>query len=844
MVQDKHSMWAQALRARQIELHRSTLPMAIGGASTTAALLLAMQWSAVPAGPLLAWVVALLLAFGARIGTRIWHGRAAPGHAADRVWLARYRVGFFVHGLVWGAASMLPLAPGDAVHLSIMVVVLVGISVSGMSLAATDLTAGFLFGAPVLALLSLRLFTQSEPVYWLLGVTSTTTMLYMALTSRQAHRAVCQYERLRLAEATQARKLRSSEDLLERTGALAGVGGWELDLGTMALRLTAQSFRIHGAAPVARPTFDAFMSLYAPEQQALIRAGLADVIAHATPYDRELPLTTRSGETRWVRLIGRPEVRDGKVVHIDGVVQDVTESRAAQRALAEQHHLLALLVRTTSEGFWFIDPAGVSTDLNPAMCAILGCEREAVIGHSVLDFVDAANAAIFREQIRMRADGVGARYEIMLTRADGSQIQCLTNATPIFDSAGRHAGAVGMLTDITERKKDERALIAAKEEAERANRAKSQFLSSMSHELRTPMNAIIGFGQLLSSDPVNPLVDRQRDYVREILRGARHLLSLINEVLDLALVETGKLRLSMEPVGVRDLLRECVALMHPLGRERGIELTVIDESACDCFVLADRTRLKQVVLNLLSNAIKYNRHGGHAHIACTRGADAVRVAIADTGPGLGHDEATRLFQPFERLGAAQTPVEGAGLGLALSRELMDAMGGQIGLESEVGSGCTFWICLPRVEAPAEAAANEPTVAAPLADATRSALARKVLYIEDNPVNVLLMEAMLARVPGVVMISAPLPDIGLRMAVDERPDLILLDIQLPGMDGFEVLRRLRAEAASRGVPVIAVSANAMPGDLEQGIAAGFVQYLTKPLDMRQLHAAVDAALASV
>ena len=418
----------------------------------------------------------------------------------------------------------------------------------------------------------------------------------------------------------------------------------------------------------------------------------------------------------------------------------------------------------------------------------------------------------------------GRRIEVQTRHlADGSLVRTFADVTAYFEA--------------------QQALTGAKEEAERANRAKSEFLSRMSHELRTPMNAILGFGQLLVSDTKHPLAEQQREHVGEILRGARHLLNLINEVLDLALVETGKLQVLLEPVHLAELLQECIGLVHPLARTDGVDVKVLDESGCACFVLADRTRLKQVLLNLVSNAIKYNRAQGHVHIDCTAEALSVRIGISDNGPGLSAPQAARLFQAFERLDAVRTGVEGAGLGLALSKHLMDAMGGEIGLDSVVGEGSTFWLRLPRAEAPRVQGRGE-LVASPLpGDLLPPTRLRKVLYIEDNPVNVLLMEAMLGRVAGLQLSSAPLPMLGLQMAADERPDLILLDIQLPGMDGFEVLRRLRLSEAGRHVPVIAVSANAMSHDVEHGLAAGFLRYLTKPLDMRELLVAVEEALAT-
>ena len=971
---------AEALCAQQVRTHFSNLPSATAGAVFAAVLFFVMERDVVPMNMLLAWCGALTLVWMVRVGTALFFWRAAPAPSSYPRWLLGYRLGIVAHGLVWGLTSALPIPADDSLHQAVRIIVLAGLTASSFTMMAFDLSGALGFGVPVLGLLSLQLFGQPDSTYWALGVSVIGTLIFLSLTARRSHQVERKYVASRLAEAKQAEALRRSEELLERTGATAAVGGWELDLATMALRLTAQAYLIHDAPPSSRPTFDGFVGLYGPEQQTALRAGLAAVVAEATPYDKVHPLTTMRGRQRWVRLIGRPQIEDGKVVRINGVVQDITDAKTAELALAEQHHLLTLLVKTTNEGFWFLDPEGITTDVNPAMCAILGRAREEIIGKGIYEFVDAANALIFREQVKLRAAGVASGYEIALLRPDGSQVDCFNNATPIFDTAGRRVGAIGMFADISEHKRAEKqlraaseelaqkslalqvtldsmaqgivsmdaegrvsvhnrrmlelldlpetlirpgatlseiatfqnergdfgdglsyiapesrhfirtmrhldlpllyvretrsgrrievqtrhlpdgslvrtyadvtayfeaqqALTDAKEEAERANRAKSEFLSRMSHELRTPMNAILGFGQLLVSDTRHPLAEQQREHVGEILRGARHLLNLINEVLDLALVETGKLQVSLEPVELSGLLQECLALVHPLATAGVIDVKLLDESGCACHVVADRTRLKQVLLNLLSNAIKYNRLGGHVHLACTAEAQGVRIGISDNGPGLSAEQTARLFQAFERLDAMRTGVEGAGLGLALSKHLMDAMGGEIGLESAVGAGSTFWLRLPRAEAPVLPGAGDCALPPMPGDTLPPARVRKVLYIEDNPVNVLLMEAMLGRGDSLQMLSASLPLLGLQMAADERPDLILLDIQLPGMDGFEVLRRLRLNEASHRVPVIAVSANAMAHDVEHGLAAGFVRYLTKPLDMQELLAAVEEALAT-
>jgi CheY-like chemotaxis protein len=348
----------------------------------------------------------------------------------------------------------------------------------------------------------------------------------------------------------------------------------------------------------------------------------------------------------------------------------------------------------------------------------------------------------------------------------------------------------------------------------------------MSHELRTPLNAILGFGQLMEMDDLDP---EHRESLGQILRAGRHLVDLIDEVLDISRIEAGRLSLSLEPVALEEAVRESLELLAPSAKQRAVALEWDAEAAAGRYILADRQRLKQVLLNLLSNAVKYNRPEGEVRASFREDDGRIRVEIADTGPGIPAEQRRQLFVPFERLG--QSEVEGTGLGLALSKGLVEAMGGRIGMESRDGEGSVFWLELVAAQ-PAVAPMTEHEHEEPLPSATLDR-PRTVLHIEDNPVNLGLVEKVLARRPGVRLLSAMQGGMGLELAREHRPDLVLLDAHLPDMPGEEVLRRLREDPATRHVPVVVISADAMADRVQRFLAAGARAYLTKPLDVRRL-----------
>ncbi|MFA7415710.1 MAG: response regulator [Rhizobium sp.] len=383
-------------------------------------------------------------------------------------------------------------------------------------------------------------------------------------------------------------------------------------------------------------------------------------------------------------------------------------------------------------------------------------------------------------------------------------------------------------------------LESARAAADRANLAKSDFLSSMSHELRSPLNAILGFAQLLESDSA-PTTQEQKESVAQILQAGRHLLTLINEILDLAKVESRQMPLSEEPVSLDEVMLECQAMIETQALQRGITLT-FPSFDTPRFVSADRTRLKQILINLLSNAIKYNIKQGTVDVTCEESMSGrVRLSIRDSGAGLTPEQLAQLFQPFNRLGQEAGDEEGTGIGLVVAKRLVELMGGMIGVESTVGVGSVFWFELNSIAEPDPLGRDGDAAGLDKPPAVGPARLRTVLYVEDNPANLKLVEQVIARHPDMRLLAAVNANLGIEIAREHHPDLILMDINLPGINGFEALKILRAAPATARIPVIAVSANAMLREIEKGLRAGFLRYITKPINLDEFMEALDAGL---
>jgi PAS domain S-box-containing protein len=520
---------------------------------------------------------------------------------------------------------------------------------------------------------------------------------------------------------------------------------------------------------------------------------------------------------------------------------------ASQQNLENETRIQKAILHSIGEGVVVTDASGRFLIFNQSAKNILGIDHNAPaiekwpedFGLHLPDTVTPypPEALPLARALRGEpADGI----EVFVRRDSIPQGAWLSvTARPLRDEEGLSKGAVAVFRDVTASKRAEGDHVRAKEAAEQANTAKSEFLSRMSHELRTPLNSILGFAQILKLAELPPRQDESVDY---ILKGGNHLLGLINEVLDIARIEAGRMSLSPEPVRVSDALEQALDLVRPLAADRKIEIAFKGVNCGDRHVLADRQRLAQVLLNLLSNAVKYNRTAGTVTVCCENASEQrFRINVSDTGQGIAPSSIDKLFSPFERLEAEQSGVEGTGLGLALSKRLVEAMGGGIGVESTVGLGTKFWIELSVLEDPLEELKADSGLAA-LAVGT-SARPGTLLYIEDNVSNLRLMEHIMVNRPEVRLVAAMQGQLGLDLCYAHRPDLILLDLHLPDMGGDQVLKALRQDPRTSSIPVVMVSADATPGQIERLMASGATDYITKPLNVQKLLELIDRTLST-
>ena len=553
----------------------------------------------------------------------------------------------------------------------------------------------------------------------------------------------------------------------------------------------------------------------------------------------------RKDSSRFPAVVSVTALRDdqGGIIGYLLIGTDNTARKLVEETLRWTQESFRLMVESVTDyAIVMLDPEGRVVSWNAGAERIKGYLAEDIVGQHFSRFYlgeDITNGKAERDLAAVIANG---RFEDegWRVRKDGSSFWANVVFTAIRDQFGNLRGFAKLTRDLTERRQVEAALTDAKSAAEKANQAKSDFLSSMSHELRSPLNAILGFAQLMESDSPPPTAS-QKGSIEQILQGGWYLLELINEILDLAVIESGRLALSLEPVSLVEVMLECQAMIEPQAKKRGIQMT-FPQFDIPYFVMADRTRVKQVFINLLSNSIKYNQAGGTVVVACCASApERIRISVIDTGVGLPAEKLAQLFQPFNRLGQEASAEEGTGIGLVVTKRLVELMGGVIGVESTVGVGSEFWIEVEAATAPKNVAGSAESSPVAPAQVRHDAPLRTLLYVEDNPANLKLVEQLIARRPDMRMLSAVDGHLGIEIARAFQPEVILMDINLPGISGIEAMKILRDDPATAHIPVVALSANAIPSDIVKGLEAGFFRYLTKPIKVSEFLSTLDDVL---
>lgn len=624
------------------------------------------------------------------------------------------------------------------------------------------------------------------------------------------------------------------QNSLEHAQAIAKLGSWELDLLSNRNLWSKEMYVLYERDPsLGAPTLEEYVDLIDPDDRDKFLGFHRLAIESGQPVDFEVRIHRKNAfvQTYHVRIYPVKDAQDN-VVRLMTTHQDITESKRKELALQTSEALLREAQRAAKLGVWQWDLENNQITLSDELYEIYGVPEGESLGlENILAMIHPEDQARVRQvaaQTALEKDPVQIDFRVITP--DGSEKYVVMHSHGMQNAENKVVRRFGTVQDITERVLAEKAR-QEKERAEIANRAKSEFLSRMSHELRTPLNSILGFAQLLEMD----LTDTShKESVQYILSAGKHLLQLINEVLDISRIEAGRLSLSVESIALADIVEECIQLSRPMANKQKIQIALHESGDFRPLVMADRQRLKQVLLNLLSNAIKYNREGGKVRLDYTLRSGIVRLNVRDTGFGIDPSMMERLFTPFDRLGIEGG--EGTGLGLALSKRLIEAMGGQLGVESVVGQGSTFWIELSQAQLPLahQGSGNGKPVSTP-ADLPGAVAIKSetLLYIEDNLSNLHLVENILSRWSNLRLLTAMHGNLGLEMAREHSPNLILLDLHLPDIHGQEVLLRLKSDARTRDIPVVILSADASPGQIEALSARGAVDYLTKPLEVSRL-----------
>lgn len=699
--------------------------------------------------------------------------------------------------------------------------------------------------------------------------------------------------------------LASSESKLLQTQAFANIGSWDWNIQTGKMTWSEQVLHILGRANIDyEPSYENYLLAIPPQD----RGHVISAISECNEKGHELFISHRviwpDKSVHWIQLRGNAtRAEDGSPLHLLCIVHDITQRTEMEQVLDNQTHLLDMLRQAMSQFVESPSLNDIARDLLAGLLQLTGCSigllgevnREDgspyINMHAVSNIVwgEASREKYAQGQLMTQDNKSLLSYVLdsgLPLLSNNVEVDPRSGGIPIGHSkienflgvpvfygdemvgiyalANRDGGfdhsiidflrplqaTYGILIHAMRSAKQEEQtrqdLLNAKLDAEHASRAKSEFLSNMSHELRTPLNAIMGFSKLLSDDKETPLTEEQCESTTEIYQAGQHLLELVNEVLDLARIESGRMEVRCEPVSLHEVCEQCSSLMQQLAEMYGVQFHADWKESEDVWVVADHTRLKQTIINLVSNAIKYNKEGGKVRLACEKQeGDRIRVMIVDTGPGLSDEDQLNIFTPFERLGAEHTSVEGSGIGLAITRRMIELMKGSMGVNSVLGQGSCFWIELDRCEGvePYENLEVAKDIVGHEKDSgpAISNAKYKLLYVEDNPANMRLIQLLMRQHQEYELLMAETGEEGVRMAQSVQPDIILMDINLPGISGVEAAGILKDDLLTKDIPVIAVSANALQDDIKWAEQTGFVDYLTKPLDAKMLFKALNEHL---
>ena len=639
--------------------------------------------------------------------------------------------------------------------------------------------------------------------------------------------------------------LRASQERLDAAldGANEILWDWHIQTGDFYIDPRLE-FQLGYKQGTLKPHINTWNELIHPEDREHYQQTLNQHIStRTTSYQDEFRILTKSGTALWFHSRGAVMERDAESspVRIAGTLSNISELKRAEDAFKEIEARFHKLFDESNQGI-LIHRHYKPLYANQALVDIYGFDSiEEFMSLKSTEILTAPEHKTRHHAARMRGEQVPTVQESHGLKKDGTHIR-INNRSFIMDWEGEPA-VCSTRVDITARKQAEQELQLAKEVADQANLAKSEFLSSMSHELRTPMNAILGFSQLLDQNSKEPLSKTQQKYVSQILKSGGHLLELIKGVLELSKIEAGKTELNIEGVDPRDTLDECLSLTQMLAKDTGI--TIDDKTKHKKLppLHCDKTRFLQALLNLSSNAIKYNKPNGSVTIDYVKTPEGLaRFSITDTGKGIPLDQQDNLFEPFTRFEKGTGEIEGTGIGLTITKSLIELMGGTIGFESNHNRGSIFWIDIPISNSPSHKFVKSTTTARiETAESTHVNQHRSILYIEDNPTNLNLMDEILSQIPKTTMHAAHTAELGIKLAKERLPDLIFMDINLPGMNGYEALEALRQDKLTREIPIYALSADAMPHDIKRGLKAGFEGYLTKPIKIDEILTTINTAL---